>query len=143
MQGHDWADSSAAVDWNELSGLYRIAPLGSPPAAELETIYGNCMFACFAYAGSELVAAGRALADGADCAGHKKIILYANPGREGFYAALSFPPMNTAMAIWRDPAAAIASGLGFTAACPAVLPQRPVPATHPGGARNLQRPVPE
>jgi GNAT superfamily N-acetyltransferase len=118
--------------------------LGTPPAAELRTIYGNCTFACFPYSGSELVAAGRALADGADCAylsgvvvhpqhqgrgldkevirrlveaaaGHKKIILYANPGREGFYAGLGFLPVNTAMAIWRDPAAAVASGLVRTA----------------------------
>jgi GNAT superfamily N-acetyltransferase len=131
MEGYDWVRSTAGVDWTELSGLYRIAPLGTPSAAELETIYGNCMFASFAYSGGELVAAGRALADGADCAylsgvvvhpehqgkglgkeiirrlvaaaaGHKKIILY---------ASLGFLPMKTAMAIWRDPAAAVASGL--------------------------------
>ena len=35
--------------------------------------------------------------------GHKKIILYANPGTEGFYRSLGFLTMNTAMAIWRDP----------------------------------------
>jgi GNAT superfamily N-acetyltransferase len=140
MERYDWADSPAAVDWDELADLYRIAPLGTPPAAELKTIYGNCMFACFAYSGGALVAAGRALADGADCAylsgvvvhpqhqgkglgkevirrlvvaaaGYKKIILYANPGKEGFYAGLGFLPMNTAMAIWRDQAAAVAAGL--------------------------------
>ena len=42
---------------------------------------------------------------------HKKIILYANPGTEGFYGKLGFLRMNTAMAIWRDPAPAIESGL--------------------------------
>jgi ribosomal protein S18 acetylase RimI-like enzyme len=86
------------------------------------------------------VAAGRALADGLDCAyiadvavhpdhqgrglgqqvirqlvelseGHKKIILYANPGTEGFYAGLGFLRMRTAMAIWYDPATAIQSGV--------------------------------
>ena len=70
------------------------------------------MFMCFGYPGDVLVAAGRVLADGLDCAyiadvavhpdhqgrglgqevirrlvepskGHKKIILYANPGAEG------------------------------------------------------------
>jgi predicted N-acetyltransferase YhbS len=51
---------------------------------------------------SELVALSR---------GHKKIILYANPGTEGFYAKLGFDRMNTAMAIWRNRASAIASGL--------------------------------
>ena len=43
--------------------------------------------------------------------GHKKIILYANPGTEGFYTRLGFLRMNTAMAIWQDQAAAVASGL--------------------------------
>jgi hypothetical protein len=62
MEGYDWAGSTAGVDWNELSRLYQIAPLGTPSAAELETIYGNCMFASFAYSHGELVAAGRALA---------------------------------------------------------------------------------
>jgi hypothetical protein len=37
-------------------------------------------------------------------AGHKKIILYANPGTKPCYARLGFLRMNTAMAIWRDPA---------------------------------------
>ena len=87
-----------------------------------------------------LVGAGRALADGADCSyicdvavhpeyqglglgkkiivklvalseGHKKIILYANPGIEGFYSKLGFHKMNTAMAIFSDQKQAIESGL--------------------------------
>lgn len=48
---------------------------------------------------------------GRRAAGHKKILLYANPGKEGFYARLGFLPMNTAMAIWSDPEPALASGL--------------------------------
>jgi hypothetical protein len=43
--------------------------------------------------------------------GHKKIILYAAPGTGGFYRKLGFLPMNTAMAIWQDPAQATESGL--------------------------------
>lgn len=91
-------------------------------------------------ANGALAGAGRVLADGLDCAyiadvavhrdhqghglgttiiqqlvtrsqGHKKIILYANPGTEPFYARLGFLRMNTAMAIWRDPARAIETGL--------------------------------
>jgi hypothetical protein len=42
---------------------------------------------------------------------HKKIILYAKPGTEAFYGKLGFLRMNTAMAIWRDPASAIESGV--------------------------------
>src|SRR5262249_5254830 len=40
----------------------------------------------------------------ARAAGPKKIILYANPGTEGFYRRLGFLPMNTAMTICHDPA---------------------------------------
>ena len=135
-----WFHDMAAVDLNELSSLYRIAPLGDKPPEALATVFGNSMFMCFVYAGDVLVGAGRVLADGLDCAyiadvavhpdhqgrglgmsiiqrlvafseKHKKIILYANPGTEGFYSRLGFLQMNTAMAIWDDPARAIKSGL--------------------------------
>jgi deazaflavin-dependent oxidoreductase (nitroreductase family) len=43
--------------------------------------------------------------------GHKKIILYANPGTEAFYSTLGCLRMNTTMAIWHDPSNAIESGL--------------------------------
>ncbi len=95
---------------------------------------------CFIYADDVLVGAGRVLADGLDCAyiadvavhphhqgrgfgkaiirhlvtlsgEHKKIILSANPGTGAFYRKLGFRRMNTAMAIWRDPASAIESGV--------------------------------
>jgi len=137
---YDWVGDSEGVDWDELSQLYRIAPLGEKPPDALRTVFGNSMFRCFVYAGEVLVGAGRALADGVDCAyiadvavhpdhqgrglgkaiirrlvtlaeGHKKIILYANPGTEPFYLELGFLPMNTAMAIWWDQAGAIAAGV--------------------------------
>jgi GNAT superfamily N-acetyltransferase len=137
---YDWVAGSEGVDWDELSDLYRIAPLGEKPPDALRTVFGNSMFRCFVYAGEVLVGAGRALADGVDCAyiadvavhpdhqgrglgkaiirrlvaqaeGHKKIILYANPGTEPFYLDLGFLPMNTAMAIWWDQAGAIAAGV--------------------------------
>jgi len=135
-----WVDDIDDVDWDALSELYRIAPLGDKPPDALRTVFGNSRYPCFGYADGRLVAAGRALADGLDCAyiadvavhpdlqghglgqavirrlveraaGHKKIILYANPGTEPFYAKLGFLPMNTAMAVWHDPASAIASGV--------------------------------
>ena len=133
MDDYSWIHDLAAVDMDELSTLYRIAPLGDKPPEALATVFGNSMFMCFVYAGDVLVGAGRVLADGLDCAyiadvavhpdhqgrglgkaiirqlvalahNHKKIILYANPGTEGFYGKLGFLRMNTAMAIWRDPA---------------------------------------
>ena len=128
------------VDWAELSELYRIAPLGEKPPDALRTVFANSRFTCLVSAGDRLVAAGRALADGIDsayiadvavhpdhqgrglgqavirrlvgaAAGHTKIILYANPGTEPFYGRLGFLPMNTAMAVWHDPAGAVASGI--------------------------------
>lgn len=42
--------------------------------------------------------------------GHKKIILYAVPGKEGFYRQLGFERMLTAMAIFEDQAAAFERG---------------------------------
>ncbi|MEX0796867.1 MAG: hypothetical protein WD274_09245 [Acidimicrobiia bacterium] len=43
--------------------------------------------------------------------GHRKIILYANPGTEGFYLSLGFLPMTTAMAVWDNQERAIEVGL--------------------------------
>ena len=144
MDDYAWVDDDGSVDWDELSELYRVAPLGNKPPDALRTVFGHSMFTCFVYAGEALVGAGRAMADGLDCAyiadvavrpehqgrglgqaiirrlvaaarGHKKIILYANPGTEGFYRKLGFLDMNTAMAIWHDPAGAVESGILKTA----------------------------
>jgi GNAT superfamily N-acetyltransferase len=140
VDDYTWADDPAAVDFDELARLYRAAPLGDKPREALRTVFGNSMFRVFVYSGGRLAGAARALADGIDCSyiadvavhpdhqghglgkaiirklaglssGHKKIILYARPGTEGFYASLGFLRMNTAMGIWQDPAPAIASGV--------------------------------
>jgi predicted N-acetyltransferase YhbS len=42
---------------------------------------------------------------------HKKIILYAVPGKEAFYRKLGFKRMNTAMAIFADQTQALKRGL--------------------------------
>ena len=134
-----WTDTLDTVDWNELSDLYRKAPLGEKSPERLKTVFANSTFRRFAYEDGVLVAAGRALADGLDCSyicdvailpshqgrglgndligqlvelsrGHAKIILYAVPGKEAFYARHGFKRMTTAMAIFQDPAAATARG---------------------------------
>ncbi|TWV56363.1 GNAT family N-acetyltransferase [Streptomyces misionensis] len=140
MGDYSWGYRLADVDLEELSRLYRIAPLGHKPPEALATVFGNSRFTCFVRAGDVLVGAGRALADGGDCAyiadvavhpdhqgqglgsdiirellqlarGHKKIILYASPGTEPFYRKLGFLHMNTAMAVWADPDPAVRNGL--------------------------------
>jgi ribosomal protein S18 acetylase RimI-like enzyme len=134
-----WSDDLAAIDWDELSALYRVAPLGDKPPADLKLVFTNSMFRAFVFDDARLGGAGRVLADGRDCAylcdvavlpeyrslglgkeivgrlvelsrGHRKIILYSVPGTESFYEAFGFRRMTTAMAIFEDQARAFARG---------------------------------
>lgn len=137
--GIAWRDNLQVIDWEEASALYRAAPLGDKSAEHLRKVFTNSRFHCFAFDGGALVGAGRALADGADCSylcdiavlpshqgtglgqqilqrlvdasrGHKKIILYAVPGKEPFYKRFGFLRMKTAMAIFEDQRQHLASG---------------------------------
>jgi ribosomal protein S18 acetylase RimI-like enzyme len=134
-----WSSTLEDIDWHELEALYQAAPLGSKSVKELETVFTSSRYCCLVRDQGRLVAVGRALADGADCSyicdvavlpshqakglgkavvrelvrlsrGHKKIILYSVPGKEDFYRKLGFLRMLTAMAIFRDQAAAIQRG---------------------------------
>jgi len=134
-----WTDALDGVDWDELSALYKAAPLGDKPAAHLQKVFSNSLYRCFVSDGGRLVAAGRALADGGDCSylcdiavmpshqgtglgkqvvahlversrGHRKIILYAVPGREPFYRKFGFLRMKTAMAIFENRQQQVALG---------------------------------
>jgi ribosomal protein S18 acetylase RimI-like enzyme len=136
----EWVYSADNVDWDELSRLYLEAPLGNKAPDDLKIAFTNSMFKCFGYEGGRLVAVGRGLADGRDCSylcdvavhpshqgrglgkevvsklvgaskGHKKIILYAAPGKEAFYRKLGFKRMATAMAIFENQAQAVANGV--------------------------------
>ncbi|BCS34416.1 N-acetyltransferase [Luteitalea sp. TBR-22] len=134
-----WTHTIDDIDWHELEALYRAAPLGNKNADDLRVAYANSRYRCFAWEDGRLVGAGRALADGVDCSyvcdvavlpshqgtgvgkaivqqlvdlsrGHRKIILYAVPGKEAFYRRFGFLRMRTAMAIFPDQAKAIADG---------------------------------
>lgn len=136
----EWKEHLGGLDWNALSALYRAAPLGEKSPSDLERVFSNSMFKLFVYDSDRLVGVGRALADGVDCsylcdvavlpayqgkglgkeivarlltlsAGHKKIILYAVPGKESFYRGLGFKRMTTAMAIFENQARALEWGL--------------------------------
>ena len=138
--GLEWKYSLDNVDWEELSRLYLAAPLGHKEPPDLKVAFSNSMFKCFVYDSGRLIAAGRALADGRDCSyicdvavhpshqglglgkevvtklvnlskDHKKIILYAAPGKEPFYRKLGFKRMATAMAIFSNQAQAVENGL--------------------------------
>lgn len=137
--GLEWTDSLEGVDWQELSDLYRAAPLGDKPADHLQQAFGNSRYHCFARDAGRLVAVGRVVADGCDVAylcdiavlpshqgtglgrqvvdrllalskGHRKTLLYAAPGKEPFYRRFGFLRMRTAMALFPEPAAAVARG---------------------------------
>jgi len=135
-----WCESEEFIDWQELALLYKLAPLGDKDPSDLKTVFSNSRFKFFVFEGRKLCAAGRALADGADCSyicdvavhpeyqgsglgkaivsklvaasqGHKKIILYAVPSKVDFYHALGFKRMCTAMAIFAREDNAVAMGL--------------------------------
>lgn len=135
-----WNDSLDTIDWQELSDLYKVAPLGEKKPSALKTVFTNSMFRCFVHDGGRLIGAGRVLADGIDCAyladiavhpdyqgrglgkeivlrlrdlskNHRKIILYAAPGKDEFYLRLGFKRMRTAMAIFENQDEAIKNGL--------------------------------
>ncbi|NHZ63195.1 GNAT family N-acetyltransferase [Massilia genomosp. 1] len=124
----EWTESLDAIDWEDLSALYKIA-LGDKPAAELAIVFTNSRYCCFVRAHGRIVGVGRALADGVDTSylcdiavlpeyqgtglgkqivarlvalshGHKKILLYAVPGKEPFYRRFGFKRMTTAMALF-------------------------------------------
>lgn len=138
-KGLVWTNQLADIDWPQLSALYAAAPLGNKSPANLQAVFTNSLFRCFVSDNGKLVGVGRVLADGVDCAyicdiavlpshqgtglgkqivshlvelsrGHRKIILYAVPGKEGFYRKLGFKRMTTAMAIFDDQAGALARG---------------------------------
>jgi ribosomal protein S18 acetylase RimI-like enzyme len=134
-----WTHTLDGIDWTAVADVIRLAPLADKDPALLRTAFTNSMFRCFVFDDGRLVGTGRVLADGVDAAylcdvailpshqgrglgrdivarllacahGHRKIILYSVPGKEGFYERLGFRRMTTAMAIFEDPAAAQARG---------------------------------
>lgn len=135
-----WAYSQENVDWEELSNLYIAAGMGNKSPADIQTAFTNSMFKCFVYDAGKLIAVGRALADGFDASyicdiavhpdyqgrgigkqivlqlvefskEHRKIILYAAPGKDTFYKKLGFKRMATAMAIFKNQAQALQDGV--------------------------------
>jgi len=126
-----WESNTDNIDFEVLSHLYKVAPLGDKSAKDLEVVFSNSMFKYFVYDEDKLVGVGRALADGVDCSyicdvaidpkyqsmgigkaimekliedskEHQKIILYSVPTKEKFYKKLGFSKMKTAMAIFQN-----------------------------------------
>jgi ribosomal protein S18 acetylase RimI-like enzyme len=135
-----WTYSQENADWDELSNLYSAAGMGNKAPADIQTAFTNSMFKCFVYDGGKLIGVGRALADGFDASyicdiavhpdyqgrgigkqivlqlvefskDHRKIILYAAPGKDTFYKKLGFKRMATALAIFKNQAQALQDGV--------------------------------
>ena len=58
-----FSDDPTPVDWDRLSLIFKRAPLGDRDAAGLREVFQNSGVRCFAYHGSELIGAGRAITD--------------------------------------------------------------------------------
>jgi ribosomal protein S18 acetylase RimI-like enzyme len=136
----EWKSSLENIPWQDLSHIYRVGLMGDKKPLDLETAFSQSRYRCFVFESGMLIGAGRALADGVDCSficdvavlpayqglgigksivsrlvilskGHKKIILYAAPGKETFYRKLGFKHMTTAMAIFENQTEALDLGL--------------------------------
>ena len=114
------------ISWAELARVFELAPLGKTRDPEiLEIAFRNSMHSVFAFDGSLLVGAGRALSDGVwraaiydvavlpeyqgkgigskiiqhlvQAAKVDVVMLYSVPGKEKFYEQFGFRKMKTAM----------------------------------------------
>lgn len=126
------------VDWQKASRIYELAPLGVREPDLLQKTFENSDLICFAWDGNELVGVARALSDGyvqsviydlcmlpehQGCGLGKQmmqammarlktrnIVLWAVPGKEGFYKKLGFHSMLTALAQVQNPQEQAAKG---------------------------------
>lgn len=135
-----WIYDDRSIDWDELTNLYRIAPLGNKNSDNLKIAFSNSMFKCFVFDGNILIGVGRTVADGVDVSylcdiavhpdyqrrgigkqivhkllefsnGYNKILLFASVGKEQFYKQLGFDKMTTAMAIFKNRERVLEMGL--------------------------------
>jgi aralkylamine N-acetyltransferase len=117
----------SGIDWNEAARIFEKAPLGKRRPEQLEKAFKASFVCLAAFAGDKLIGLARALCDGQYQAAIydvvllpeyqgrgvgkeimrrlremlpvKSVILYAAPGREGFYAKCGYKKMLTAMAM--------------------------------------------
>jgi ribosomal protein S18 acetylase RimI-like enzyme len=134
----EFTEDIEAVDWERLSVVFQHAPLGSRDPAKLLEVFQNSPIRCFVWDAEVLIGAGRAITDGvrysvifdvvllpeyqgrgigkqimnflADKSKAPAVLLYAMPGKEGFYSKLGYRKMKTAMAKFPNPEAQQKSG---------------------------------
>ena len=129
----EFTENPEGINWEQLSVVFQRAPLGNRDPIKLRETFQNSPIRCFVRDGKELIGAGRAITDGvrysvifdvvrlpeyqgrgigkqimhflAERSKAPAFLLYAAPGREGFYAKLGYRKMKTAMAKFPNPEA--------------------------------------
>lgn len=130
--------NAEGVDWHKAVKIFERAPLGTREPKTCKQAFDASSLVCFAWDGDTLIGMGRALSDfvrqsviydlcilpeyqgksiGKQMLGEMldrldtpTTVLWAVPGKEGFYAQFGFKPMLTAMARFEDPEASAAKG---------------------------------
>ncbi len=125
-----YSTSCSAIDWHRVKEILKTVGMGHHSVESHQKAFEASQTTIFAHNGDQLVGFGRALSDGQyqaaiyDCAVvpefqgrgigseivrqlvaqliHCNIILYASPGREGFYKQHGFARMKTGMALFLD-----------------------------------------
>ena len=125
-----YTTSCDEADWNRVREILQTVGMGHHSAQTHRKAFEASHMTIFAYRGDQLVGFGRAISDGQyqaaiyDCAvipefqgngigseiirlmveqlTHCNIILYASPGREGFYEQQGFARMKTGMALFLE-----------------------------------------
>ena len=125
-----YTTSCSAIDWQRVREILKTVGMGHHSEQRHRKAFEASHTTIFAHSGDRLVGFGRALSDGQyqaaiyDCAvlpefqgqgigseiirlivaelNHCNIILYASPGREGFYRQHGFATMRTGMALFLE-----------------------------------------
>ncbi|WP_432737854.1 GNAT family N-acetyltransferase [Maridesulfovibrio sp. FT414] len=118
------------IDWKQVAEIFEKAPLGTREPEKLSRAAANSELVCFARNGEEYIGFARAITDGEyngviydlcilpqyqsqgigrmimdvmlERLSPLNVILYAVPGKEGFYSKLGFNNMLTAMGRFKD-----------------------------------------
>jgi ribosomal protein S18 acetylase RimI-like enzyme len=127
----EFTEQTETINWESLAEVFLRAPLGKRDPGKLREVFQNSQIRCFVRDGKELIGAGRAITDGvrytvifdvvvmpeyqgrgigkqimkflADRSRAETALLFAAPGKEGFYTKLGYRKMKTAMAIFPNP----------------------------------------
>lgn len=127
----EFSEEMEGVNWERLAEVFLRAPLGRRDPGKLREVFQNSLIRCFVRDGAELIGAGRAITDGvrytvifdvvvlpeyqgrgigrqimkflSDRSKAETALLFAAPGKEGFYTKLGYRKMKTALAKFPNP----------------------------------------